>query len=270
MRIRFLRNRMDAWRNRIPPRLYCAVTNGVNGVRGKKHRISPGAEEHIFLADDGTTRIYYCRRRRGNLFKRDVMRRVVDLAREYHLDTIDIVPGGLFVDCGANIGELGLWARTRNLAYVAFEPEALEARCCDLNNFDGRPETRREALWKEATTLTLYSNPESADSSVFEGGGSSSRIEVPAVVLDGVVDLAGVSGTVVIKIEAEGAEPEVLEGATKTLSAVDWVTVDCGYERGKQKAHTFVETNVLLQDLGFRLQRANMKRVTALYRNTKR
>ena len=88
--------------------------------------------------------------------------------------------------------------------------------------------------------------------------------------LDGAVNLPDVPGTVILKIEAEGAEPEVLEGAADTLASIDWVTIDCGHERGVSKAHTFVETNVLMQDLGFRLHRAQFKRITALYRNTRR
>ena len=198
------------------------------------------------------------------------MQRVDILAGQYLLDQIDVVQGGVFIDCGANIGELGLWARARGLAYIPFEPEILEARCCDLNNFDGRAETRRKVLWKETTMLTLCSMPESADSSIFEVDGHSARIEVPAVTLDDSVDLSGFPGMVVFKIEAEGAEPEVLEGSARALPLMDWVAIDCGYERGKEKAHTFVETNVFLHDHGFRLHGMHPKRVVALYRNTKR
>lgn len=270
MRSALFKSRINVWRNRMSPVLYCNVVNVLNSIRGKKHRISPVGDEQIFLADDGQSQIHFCRRLRGNQFKRGVMQHLDMLAKQYCLDQIDVVPGGVFIDCGANIGEMGLWAQARGLAYIAFEPEALEARCCDLNNFDGNSETRREALWKEATMLTLYSMPESADSSVFEVEDSSARIEVPAVALDDAVDLSGFPGTVVFKVEAEGAEPEVLEGAARTLALIDWVTVDCGYERGKEKAHTFVETNVFLHDQGFRLHGMHPKRVVALYRNMER
>ena len=37
----------------------------------------------------------------------------------------------------------------------------------------------------------------------------------------------------VFKVEAEGYEPEVLEGAIETLKLVEYVTVDFGAERGK-------------------------------------
>lgn len=270
MRISFLRNCFDFVREGMPATLYIRVTNMANSVRRKRHRISSTDEEGILIADDGTSRIHYCRRGRGNRYKHGVMRRVLELAKEYHLDTIDVVSGGVLMDCGANIGELGLWARSRGLAYIPFEPEPMEARCCDLNNFMGLEETRRAALWKENTTLAFHSKPDSADSSVLAVNNYVSRLDVAATKLDGSVDLSGIHGTVIFKVEAEGAEPEVLEGATMTLREVDWVAIDCGYERGEQRAHTFIETNRILYDHGFRPRRANFRRITMLFENTRR
>lgn len=227
-------------------------------------------ESPLMVADDGECSIYFCRLERGNFFKRGIMPRINNLVRDYHLDTFEIVPGGVFIDCGANIGELGIWARQNGLGYVAFEPEVLEARCCDLNNFHGKKKTHRLALWNETTTVTFFSKPESADSSILEIEGEVHRAMVPATTLDDALDLSGVSGTTILKIEAEGAEPEVLEGAAQALSMVDWVAIDCGFERGKDRTHTFVETNLMLHDHGFRLCQANLKRITTLYRNKHR
>ena len=116
--MRILDDYTNSWRNKFPPASYCSVVNILNSIRRKKHRISPVMEEHILLADDGKSAVFFCRRRRGNQFKRGVMMHVDQLAREYHLDQIDIVPDGVFIDCGANIGELGLWARGQGLAYI--------------------------------------------------------------------------------------------------------------------------------------------------------
>ena len=270
MKINSIRKIGQFIRNRMPSVFYAKLVNILNVIRRKKHRISPIFGEEIFLANDGESKIYFCRRRRSNMVKRGVMCRVNELARRYCLDKIDIIPGGVFIDSGANIGELGLWARPRGFTYIAFEPELLEARCCDLNNFGGCTETRREALYKEVTTLSFYSKPESADSSIFDTGGSVFRTCISAVTLDSAVYISNVSGTVIFKVEAEGAEPEVLEGAVKTLASIDWVTVDCGYERGREKTHTFIETNIFLHDHDFRPQYADLRERTILYRNMKR
>ncbi len=192
------------------------------------------------------------------------------LAQDYHLHHVPIGLGSLLIDCGANVGELGLWARSKNAEYVAFEPEPVEARCVDLNAYGGEPKTIRKALWNRNTTLEFYSKPDDADSSVIDPGGITAHRTVDAVRLDTTLDLSGRTGIVVLKVEGEGAEPEILEGATGLLPFIDYVTVDCGPERGRQEAHTFVEVNALLVEAGFRLLQFGIPRTTGLYRNTNR
>lgn len=198
------------------------------------------------------------------------MQRISRLVRDYHLDTFKIVPGSVFIDCGANIGELGLWARENGLRYIAFKPEPLEARCYDLNNFNGKTETHRLALSNKNTTVTFFSKSEPADSSILEIEDETHWTMVPTTTLDDALDLSGLSGTIILKIDAGGAEPWVLEGSAKSLSMIDWVAIDCGFERGKERTHTFVETNLMLHDHGFRRCQTNLKRVTTLYRNKHR
>ena len=250
-----------------------SMRNALAGAKKYRIRSAGPSDMGVFQLIDRTGEtIHLCRVGRRRLYRKGIMRRVNDLARIYCIDEIEVTPGGVFIDCGANVGELGIWARAHGLEYVPFEPELTEAICCDLNNFGGSPETRRSALWNETMTLPFYSKPESAGSSLFKVGGEFRRVEVNAIRLDSTLGpsrLRGTSGTVIFKIEAEGAEPEVLEGAVETLAQVDWVAIDCGYERGVERAHTFVETNTFMQDHGFRLWRAQLRRVTALYRNMK-
>ena len=252
--------------------LYCQGVNLKNTIKGRNLRVKPVRPDGLYQADDGSDAITLCRRGRHKRYKHGVATGLDRLSRQYHLDTLggkNIKPGGVFIDCGANIGELGYWAKSNGLGYVAIEPEKLEADCCDLNNYDGKPETHRLALWKEDTTLEFFSMPETADSSVFDMG-SNIKIEIPAVALDNLVDLSGSKGTNIFKLEAEGAEPEVLEGAVKTLEKVDYVAVDCGYERGKEQTHTFIEVNQFLTQRGFEPIEADFHRVTLLYRNGNR
>ncbi|MGB8814755.1 MAG: FkbM family methyltransferase [Paracoccaceae bacterium] len=272
MRIDAFRNAEAAIAERLSTATYCKIVNQHNRLRGKAHQIAPavGEPEALHVVSDADGQIVICRRGRHNRYKRGIMAGVDRLAADYHLNRIADLQGGLFIDCGANVGELGLWARARGHRYIAFEPEAYEARCCDLNNFGGEAKTLRKALWHEETVLRFYNRAESADSSVLASDGPESFVEIPATTLDAAVSFEGVTGPVIFKLEAEGAEPEVLEGARKSLERIDWVAVDCGYERGPQKAHTFVETNTFLQDHGFRLEAAQFRRVTALYRNTRR
>lgn len=267
MRTNIIRNLEEFVSTKLSTKSYCRLINLRNGIRGKLHRIAPayGEEDGIHSASDGTDKIFICRRGRHNRYKRGVMAGVDRLARDYSLDLIANLRDGVFIDCGANVGELGFWARQRGFRYIPFEPEALESRCVDLNHFWGHPSCIRKALWKEETVLKFYNRADSADSSVLPGAEEEPSVTLQATTLDAAVDLSSLSGPVIFKLEAEGAEPEVLEGAVKSLSRIDWVAVDCGFERGPEKAHTFVETNTFLQDHGFRLVAAKLIRVTALY-----
>lgn len=249
--------------------VYCAGVNMMNAIKQRGYRVQAVNSDGLYMANDEENKITLCRRGRHKRYKRGVMQGVEGLARQYHLDKADIKPGGVFIDCGANIGELGFWAAGKNMSYVAVEPEKLEADCIDINNFEGRPDTNRVALWKEDTTLTFYSMPETADSSVFDMG-SETAVKVSAVQLDKLVDLRQSKGTNIFKLEAEGAEPEVLEGAIKTLELIDYVAVDCGYERGKEQSHTFIEVNTFLTEHGFEAVEAGFHRVTVLYKKIRR
>lgn len=254
----------------IGPGLYCALMNARNRLRMKRHRIR-SAEDGVYAVEDEKDRLFICRRSRHNRSRRGVMAGVDFVARQYGLDRIGGIRGGTFVDCGANIGEFGLWARSRGMRYFAFEPEETEARCCDLNNYAGERRTCRAALWKEAGTLEFHMKPDTADSSLISWGGDALVKKVRAERLDAALsseDLAG--GPNVLKVEAEGAEPEVLAGAAGVLRRFDYVAIDCGPERGPERRHTFVETSALMIEAGFRPMSADFDRVTVLYRNGSR
>jgi len=231
------------------------------------HRSNDG----VFTAREGRLKFYFCRWRRRSRYRRGVQNNIQRIAVEYSLHSIEPHKPGLFIDCGANVGELGWWARERGFAYIPFEPEELEATCCDLNNFGGDKKTVRKALWKESCSLSFYSKPETGDSSLFDVKDRKSVSKVEAVSLDDCGIPLNAQYENILKLEAEGAEPEILWGATETLKKMKFVAADVGYERGLSRDHTFIEVNNFLLSAGFSLVGCNFrKRVTALFqrRNT--
>lgn len=221
----------------------------------------------IYTVSDGDMQITICRQGRYNRYKRGIKRGINALASDYHLDTLEGLDGGTFVDCGANVGELGMWAKLQNMNYIAFEPEHLEADCCDQNNYGGKALTVRKALWKETTTLEFFHKADTADSSALSVNEYIKKTLVQAVSLDDHLDLSKLSHPVILKLEAEGAEPEVLQGAKKFVAVADYVTVDCGYERGACQDHTFIEVNDALIRNGYQAIAAKFRgRVTMLYK----
>lgn len=247
---------------------YCALINRGNALIGRRHRLEAIREDGLHRVTHADEEIVICRRGRHRRYKRGVSACIDRLAREYGLSEITDTQGGAFIDCGANVGELGLWARRAGMTYHAFEPELLEADCIDLNLFDGAPQTHRKALWNKAETLTFHSAPDSADSSVFEGQQAVGSVKVQGIPLDDAGIMLSDTGPNILKLEAEGAEPEILDGATQTLPHLHYVAVDCGYERGLEKRHTFIDVCDRLLPLGFRPVAADLRRVAILFRNT--
>lgn len=249
-------------------KIKCFFINLQNKVRGKQHSVAL-QNDGLYKITDRQQSIYIARLNRHNRYKKSIEVGVNLLAEEYSLDALSFENDSVLIECGANVGELAIWAKARSLAYIGFEPEAKEFECVKLN---APPTSKvyRNALWHQKEALTIYSLPGSGDSSVFDISEAEGCFEIEAVRLDEEVNLSSYAGTRILKVEAEGAEPEVLQGAIGLLDQIDYVTVDCGPERGENQDYTFVDINDILTCHGFQLIQAKFKRVTMLYGNTKR
>lgn len=252
--------------DKLPADQFARAQNTLNSIERYPHRIAPHANGLTFVVSEGGEQWNMCRRRRVGLYRRGIRHRLTKLAADYLLDRINEPLEGAFVDCGANVGELGDFSRLKGLQYFAFEPETLEATCCDLNNYDGKPQTNRFGLWSSDTTLTFYSKPSSGDSSLFPMEGSVASFQIDVRSLDSFAAQVKLPPLAILKIEAEGAEPEILSGAANTLKTTRYVTVDCGFERGFKQESTLVPVFNFLLDSGFEAIDWNYSRLIVLFR----
>ncbi|HEV7310010.1 FkbM family methyltransferase [Ensifer sp.] len=250
----------------ISNRQFVRLANSTSSLKGHRHRIAMNDNDSMITLSDGKNELNICRRDRLWLYKRGIDARLKQLNESYLLHRITGPLDGAFIDCGANVGELGAYSRSRGLEYHAFEPEPLEADCCDLNNFGGRRETNRFGLWSSDGELTFYSKPNTADGSLFETDEYVDQFKIKVRSLDSFAAEAGIRKVAVLKIEAEGAEPEILAGAYETLKSTAYVTVDCGFEKGVNKESTLVPVFNILLDSGFEAIEWNPQRVTALFK----
>ena len=71
-----------------------------------------------------------------------------------------------------------------------------------------------------------------------------------------------------LKVEAEGYEPEILQGLKKYINDVEYITIDCGFERGIKMESTIAEcSNYLIQN-NFKMINFGFPRLVALYKNS--
>lgn len=210
--------------------------------------------------------LYLARQSRVELYPKGVSHRLDHLWREYLVDQIDLREGDMVVDIGSNIGEFSLAARRFGAETFSIEPDPTEFRALSLNC--GKEQVLNKALWSEPGELTFYSKNDSGDSSLIEIPDYSEKITVQTTTLDEVHrENLGSRPIKLLKIEAEGAEPEIISAASETLKATEYVTVDVGPERGLAQENTVVPVLEALSEHGFKLRRfGNVRFVMLLSR----
>jgi hypothetical protein len=118
-------------------------------------------------------------------------------------------------------------------------------------------------------TKTFYLKSETADNSLFEFTGYDEKVEMKCISLDAYLIKNPVKEIFLLKLEAEGTEPEVLKGALKSLGIIKYITVDWGPERGMKQETTLSSVSNLLFHYDFEMVSVNHLCYTALFRNLK-
>lgn len=129
--------------------------------------------------------------------------------------------GSVFVDVGANVGYFTLLAATLGARVVAYEPTpSVFARLKEnvaLNRFEHTQLVNAAVMDKPGTLSLHLSGDDPEANSLF--GNDAQSVQVPAISLDDDLAARGIHRVDLLKIDAEGAEAFVLDGATRLLSS---------------------------------------------------
>jgi FkbM family methyltransferase len=179
-------------------------------VRG---RIGDGTLDARFV---NGTRLRTKRRLGGRLHYVLGLAEFHDMAFVAHLLRRDDV----FADVGANIGAYSLVAASAGARCVAFEPTSLAYHYLfenvALNKLQERIELQQCAVGAEAGSIRLTAGMGEVNH-VLEAGETGESIQVPMVSLDGF--FSGCTPPALIKIDVEGFEGAVVDGAAQLISA---------------------------------------------------
>jgi len=189
------------------------------------------------------------------------------LLDSYCLNSIEINNGDIILDCGANVGELNLALLSNNIKtqYIAFEPDPETFECLKLNNPKNIDNLHMSALSNIVGNQNLHVDSLGGNSSLINFG-EDNMIEVSSLTLDSLNITKNIK---LFKLEAEGFEPEVLEGSVNTLKNINFVSADFGHERGPEGKSTIVEVNKFLLENNFELIKFSEHRLIGLYENKK-
>lgn len=189
------------------------------------------------------------------------------LFEHYMLNLINFEGNDLIVDCGANVGEIPRHLlnnfKEKELKYIAFEPDPEIYKCLNENFKQNNFFSCNSALSNENAKKYFYLDSISADSSL-EFSGQKEKIEIQTVTLDEFK----FENIKVLKIDAEGHELEVLQGAKTTLPKIHYISVDFGLEKGLEKQSTLPGIVNFLIKNNFYMIEVNLNRNIGLFKNS--
>lgn len=229
-------------------------------------------DNDLYQVKDLSRSLSIVRKSRIKYYKAGVGSRLNFLLNEYLCDSIELKENDVVIDIGANVGEFAL-AVTQDikLRVLAFEPDIEESRALQLNLKYNEAEIYNCALWKSTCNKDFYPSNETGDSSLIRQNEKATPIKMKCFTLDDILSESIIVGQhekiKLIKLEAEGAEPEILEGMIKNLARVEYITVDVGAERGLKKESTLIEVLSLLKDAGFEPIKFGLPRAVMLFHN---
>tara|TARA_A200000113_G_C8852397_1_gene350674 strand:+ start:234 stop:1130 length:897 start_codon:yes stop_codon:yes gene_type:complete len=187
----------------------------------------------------------------------------------YCINNLDLNSGDTVVDCGANVGEIYLALLEKNIMvnYYGFEPDKATFKCLSLNtrNKDSQENDQvfNIGLSDSNESKKLYLDNDGGNTSLIDFGTDKS-ILVECKTLDSFKIKEKIK---LLKVDAEGFEPEVLNGSVLTLKKTEYVSIDFGAERGLNQDTTVVQVNEFLYENNFSLCGFSQHRLVGLYKN---
>lgn len=247
-------------------RLFCTLFNLRSIFRFLDIRFRYKGPQSPYVAfSNEESRSFFAKYQNSMTYSSGFKRRAEVLGAAYLLDLIEFNSGDVIVDCGANVGDLKLYfqKRTIEIEYIGIEPSPLEYRCLQLNTSPSK--TMNIGLWNEDGSLNFYLSSSYGDSSFIKPDKYDEIKDISVKRLDSIY-----TGKIkLLKLEAEGAEPEAIMGCEKLLPSIEYITADLGFERGINQESTLAPViNYLLKN-DFELIRVGYPRIVALFKNTK-
>lgn len=187
--------------------------------------------------------------------------RANQLAKSYALDCVDLKDGDIVIDCGANYGDIALHIDSLGIRsqYIGIEPSPLDFKCLCLNLRETFQEAilQNIALSEKPGHLEFYIDRERASSSLFCPPSYSETTTVEVQTLDLLCKRMKIQGKTIklLKLEAEGVEPEICKGMVSTLDNIHYIAADLGPERGPNEEITAPNVINFLLKRGFEVKK---------------
>lgn len=189
-----------------------------------------------------------------------------DLSSSYLIDQLKFNEGDVIIDVGAHNGDFYLCFE-KKIKYYGIEPSPISFSNLKYNVPNQM--LINKGIWKSQNKkITFFLKDKTSDSSIIQIKNFDKKIEIETTTLDEIIDKID-EPIKLIKLDTEGAEPEALEGLRKNLHKVQYITVDCGPERGIKQEFTLPECANYLIKNDFEIINFRGGRTVILFENKK-
>ncbi|MDA9171048.1 FkbM family methyltransferase [Alphaproteobacteria bacterium] len=233
----------------MPNLIVCRFMNLLQIILNKRVKFFYDKEKILFFALESSKKHYFCSKMRGfSLYANGISKRSSILAKSYFIDKINFEKSDTVIDCGANYGDLFPYLKKyiNPNNYHSFEPGQNEFKCLKVNAKKGI--NNQLGLNINSKETSFYVNSQDGDSSFLEPKkGYEKNIRIKTISFDEYIKIKKIKFVKLFKLEAEGFEPEILQGSKLSINIVEYVALDGGEERGVAEAETLsMATNFLL------------------------
>ena len=191
-------------------------------------------------------------------------KRKSELLSNYLIKNLEFKDDDVVIDIGANNGDFYL-CFDKKIKYYAYEPSPVVFSNLEYN-------IKNQNLYNiglsnsEDSKVDFYIKDEFGDSSILPINNYTKKISIETTTLDKEIDKIQ-QKIKLIKLEAEGFEPEILQGLKKYLNSVEYITIDCGFERGVKQESTIAECSNYLIKNNFKMINFGAPRIVTLFQN---
>ena len=172
------------------------------------------------------------------------------------------------IDVGANIGQFSVAALARwpGAAVIAFEPlpaaatrlretlarfERVEVHVAAAGDHDGQIRFHGHRYTPASSALPVVAEAKRR----YRWAEEDQHIEVPLRRLDTVLGERRLDRPTMLKLDVQGYELRVLAGASDVLRSTDALVIEQSFEKVYEGQPLFIETNHVLESMGWRLVR---------------
>jgi len=239
---------------KIPPNLYPLSVVPFYKLHPSYANLSIKSESGVYWVIEENDKICIPSLRRITVYRKGIKSRLNEIQKKYfHYPEVIVKEEDTVIDVGAYIGGFTLSISEVAKNVIAFEPDNNSFKCLERNTRKlENVQIKNTLLWKANEEVEFEICPEKADSSAIniDSGKTSEKTVLEGIKMKDELSKLEIDKVDFLKMDAEGAEREVLEGLESKIKKINKVAIDCGPERFGNTTHA--EVLNLLKKNGFK------------------